>query len=222
MGKRGQKPKGKVKIKWSSNFAYALGLLASDGNLSPDGRHICFTTKELDQAQNFMLALDIKNKIGTKSNGISKEKKYFIVQFSDVLFYNFLISVGITPSKSKTLREIKIPHILFFDFLRGLFDGDGYTYSYFDPRWKSSFMWYIGFCSASPKFIKWLRKEISERLDISGHVTASKPSFCLQLKYAKSDSIKIIRSMYKKKNSIFLNRKKLKIIKMLSIVGEKI
>jgi hypothetical protein len=27
MGKRGQKPKGKIKIKWSANFAYAIGLL---------------------------------------------------------------------------------------------------------------------------------------------------------------------------------------------------
>jgi len=222
MEKKGQKSKGKVKIKWSPNFAYALGLLASDGNLSLDGRHICFTTKELDQAQNFMFALNIKNKIGLKANGIGKVKKYFIVQFSDVLFYNFLISVGITPAKSKTLGKIKIPNILFFDFLRGLFDGDGYTYSYFDPRWKSSFMWYVGFCSASSKFIEWLRREISKYLHINGHVTSGKQSFYLQLKYAKKDSLKIIRSMYRKRNSIFLDRKKLKIIKMLSIVGEKI
>ncbi len=33
------KPLGRVKIEWSDKFAYAIGLVASDGNLSPDGRH---------------------------------------------------------------------------------------------------------------------------------------------------------------------------------------
>jgi hypothetical protein len=31
MGKMGPKPKGKVKIKWSANFAYAIGLLTTSG-----------------------------------------------------------------------------------------------------------------------------------------------------------------------------------------------
>ena len=35
----------KIKIKWSSKFAYAMGLLATDGNLSKDERHIDFTSK---------------------------------------------------------------------------------------------------------------------------------------------------------------------------------
>jgi len=29
MGLRGPKPKGKVKLEWSANFAYAIGLLAT-------------------------------------------------------------------------------------------------------------------------------------------------------------------------------------------------
>ena len=64
MGKRGPKPKGKVKIKWSGNFAYAIGLLATDGCLSPDGRHITLTSKDLDQLETFMKCVGIKNKIG--------------------------------------------------------------------------------------------------------------------------------------------------------------
>ncbi len=33
MGKRGAKPQGKVKIKWSPNFAYAVGLITTDYSL---------------------------------------------------------------------------------------------------------------------------------------------------------------------------------------------
>ena len=53
MGQRGAKPKGKVKIKWSADFAYAIGLIMTDGNLSPDGRHLCFTSKDIEQINNY-------------------------------------------------------------------------------------------------------------------------------------------------------------------------
>ena len=65
MGKRGPKPRGKIKIQWSADFAYALGLLVTDGSLSKDGRHICFTSTDLEQIKNYTKALQITNiKIG--------------------------------------------------------------------------------------------------------------------------------------------------------------
>jgi hypothetical protein len=61
------KPLKKTKIKWSSNFAYAIGLLVTDGNLSKDGRHIELTSKDKEQIINFIYCLKIRNnKIGTK------------------------------------------------------------------------------------------------------------------------------------------------------------
>lgn len=60
---RGPKPKGKVCIRWSGNFAYAIGLLVSDGSLSKDGRHVSFVSVDIDQVENFLMALDISNKI---------------------------------------------------------------------------------------------------------------------------------------------------------------
>jgi hypothetical protein len=56
MKKRGQKPKGKVKIVWSSNMSYAIGLLTTDGCLSSDGRHILLTSKDKEQLNNFSKA----------------------------------------------------------------------------------------------------------------------------------------------------------------------
>src|SRR3989344_1512456 len=135
------KPKNKVKIQWSPEFAYAIGLLTTDGNLSPDGRHIDFTSKDLEQLNNFMKCTSIKVKIGFKISGFTGMKTTRI-QFGDINFYKFLLSIGLTPRKSKTLGAIDIPNKYFFDFLRGHFDGDGSFYSYWDPRWRSSFMFY--------------------------------------------------------------------------------
>lgn len=222
MGKRGPKPKGKVRIVWSPNFAYAIGLLVSDGNLSPDGRHIVFTSKEAELIQLFQTALGIKIHIGRKANSTSKEKSYFVAQFSDVLFYQFLIEIGLMPNKSKVIGSIKIPEIYFFDFLRGTFDGDGSTYSYFDPRWRSSFMFYTCFVSASSAHIIWLRDEINKRIAIRGHVSSSAVRSFQQLKYAKKDSLKLLRAMYYSRSVLSLARKRLKIVKMLATVGERL
>src|SRR3989344_3497645 len=173
MGKRGPKPKSKVKIIWSPEFAYAIGLIVSDGCLSSDGRHIIFTSVETEQLKNFMRALAIDVAI-VKGKDIHGTQRVVRVQFGDVLFYRFLQTIGLMPNKSKIIGEIRIPKKYFFDFLRGSFDGDGSTYSYFDPRWKSSFMFYTVFASASRQHIAWLQKQIWERLRIRGHVTGSK------------------------------------------------
>ena len=221
MGQRGVKPKGKIKIHWSPNFAYAIGLLATDGCLSSSGRHIIFVSKDIDQINNFLKSLKINNiKIG-RSYSKSSGKKIFYsrVQFGDVLFYKFLQQIGLTSAKSKTLGEIKIPDHLFCDYLRGCFDGDGCSYSYWDKRWKSSFMLYITFVSASEKYVAWLRNKIFEQLGIKGHVTtAVKKGNWYQLKYAKNDSLILINAMYKNSRVIHLKRKKLKIDQSLAII----
>ena len=222
MGKSGPKPKGKVKLRWSPNFAYAIGLMVSDGNLSPDGRHINFTSKDLEMIQLFQKSLGIEVHIGRKANSTSKEKSYFVTQFSDVLFYKFLMSIGLMPNKSKLIGEIKVPAKYFFDFLRGSFDGDGCTYSYWDKRWRSSFMFYTSFVSASPPHITWIREEIYKRIGIHGHVTMNGTHVLQQLKYAKADSLKLLRKMYYSRSAMCLSRKRLKIVKMLDTVGEKL
>ena len=71
----------KVHIKWSDNFAYAIGLIASDGCLSKDGRHIYFTSKDKHLVENLKNALRIKNKIFKHYRGDEKIKKYYAINF---------------------------------------------------------------------------------------------------------------------------------------------
>lgn len=221
MGKRGPKPKGKVKIRWSSNFAYAIGLLVSDGCLSSNGRHITLVSKDKEMLINFMKALNITAKIGETHSGY-KRKRAFRVQFGDVLFYQFLQSIGLMKNKSKVIGKINVPSKYFFDFLRGSFDGDGCTHSYMDPRWRSSFMFYTIFVSASKRHIDWLQLNIKKHIGIKGHVTGSyKKGAVFQLKYAKKESLKVWRKMYHKKDLLSLSRKRLKINAVLRIIGER-
>lgn len=222
MGKRGPKPKRIVSEKWRPELAYAIGLLASDGCLAKKVTLIDLTSKDKEQLRNFCRCIGIDLYIGRKSPGFGQEDN-FRVQLKNVFFYNFLLSIGLTPAKSKTLGPLKIPRKYFFDFLRGVFDGDGCTYSYWDKRWRSSFMYYVCFASASPVFLNWLQTNIEAHLHVRGHITAAKTHSASQLKYAKSDGFKILKRMYANpKGSIFLSRKYLKIQRMLSIVGERL
>lgn len=203
-----------INTKWNSNLAYAIGLLTTDGNLSSDGRHIDLTSKDTEQLKNFCYCLKIKPKIGRKISGFSG-KSCSRIQFGDKNFYNFLLSVGLMPRKSKILKNVRIPKKYFFDFLRGHFDGDGTFYSYLDPRWKSSHMFYTTFISASQDHITWLRKTLRELLSIKGHVTKAKKSSIYQLKYAKKESLKLLPKMYYNDRIIHLSRKLNKIKKAL-------
>ena len=94
----------------------------TDGNLSPDGRHISFTSKDKEMVDNFQKALGISYNYCMKSNGTNTNKKYYVIQIGDVLFYRFLESIGLTPNKSKTVAIIDIPKIYIRDFIRGSFD----------------------------------------------------------------------------------------------------
>ena len=144
---RGNQKNKNYQIKWNPEFAYVIGLLTTDGNLSKDGRHIAFTSKDIQLVKSF----------------------------------------------------------------KGCFDGDGSFYSYWDPRWKSSFMFYTTFCSSSLTFIRWLRKRIKQLININGHVNANKLKTIWQLKFAKGESKELWRELYYSTEIPFLKRKYLKI-----------
>lgn len=173
------------------------------------------TTKDLEQALNFKRCLGLDVKIGLKGSGKSTEKKYYHVQFGDTIFYKYLESIGLSPAKSKIIGAIDIPDKYFFDFLRGSFDGDGTFYSYWDPRWRSSHMFYLEFVSASKNHIFWLRKLLNEKTGVIGHINMNGQGSTLQLKYAKKEALEIIKKMYYNPKVVCLTRKRSKVKKAL-------
>ena len=218
MGKRGPKPKKIIDTKWRPNLAYAIGLITTDGCLSSDGLLFDLISKDREQLLNFSKCLNVDFKIGNKWN--SKGDECLRIQFKNRVFYNFLLSIGLTPRKSLTIGKLAIPDKYFFDFLRGCFDGDGCFYSYWDPRWKSSHMFYLGFASASLKHLLWLQEEIEKRVNIKGHITGRKKNVFFQLKYAKKEALEIIKKMYYNQKVVCLSRKRIKIEKALVVEKE--
>jgi len=202
------KRKSKVHSTWSSEFSYVLGLIATDGNLSPSGRHINITSKDLELVKGVRRILRLKNKIGRKARGYSKKKKYFVLQFGDVNFYELLLSIGLTPRKSKTIQTVAVPDRFFRDFLRGCFDGDGTLGAFRHPE---SYLPQIRLriASASPNFLLWLLKTVRRLFVINGgHIYSLKNQSVQMLSFGKADSIKILQLMYYEKSVPALSRKR--------------
>jgi hypothetical protein len=215
MGLRGPKPKRR-EVVWSPELAYAVGLIASDGCLLNDGRHLDFTSIDIEQIKNISRCLGLGHiKIGTKNEGTA-----FRLQWGDVTLYNFFLSIGLMPNKSRRIGALQIPEHLFFDFLRGSFDGDGSFYSYYDPRWKSSFMYYLSFNSASASHIAWLRTTLKHLLNVEGHISRTKNSCLESLRFAKREALVVLGAMYSTGCNTHLKRKRLKIGRALRILGK--
>lgn len=185
---------GKVKIEWSSSFAYAIGLITTDGNLSKDRRHINFTSKDRKLVIQFKKCLNLKNRIGMKARGGETTKKYYQVQFGDRNFYDFLLSLGLMPNKSRKLKKLRIAKKYFADFFRGCIDGDGSITSFKHPESKHKQI-RIKIASASFPFLHWLKNSIKEYFLIrGGWITPAKRTW--ELVYGKRDALELFRFIY--------------------------
>ncbi len=195
---------------WSPEIAYSVGLIASDGCLSGDGRHIDLTSIDIEQLQNFSKAIGRNLSIRPKQN--SSPRPAYRIGFSDVAYYDFLLGIGLTPAKSKTLSSLKIPDSFYADFIRGVFDGDGCVYSFMDLRWKSSFMFYVNFASASIKFIYYLRSTNQRLINVTSGSVRHNLDGTYILSYAKANSHMLYKYMYYDEKVISLTRKRLKLL----------
>lgn len=205
------KPKGKP-VKWNPEVAYAVGLITTDGNLSPDGRHIMLIPKDTQLLKTFKKCLKLKNKIGLRRSGYTGKKNCHHVQFGNVILYKWLLNIGLMPNKTKIIEALRIPNQYFFDFLRGHLDGDGDIRRYQDPVYPNSERLYVRFCSASFEHIRWIQKKVKSLLRIKGFITQGNRIF--YLRFAKNDSLILLPCLYHSGNIPCLQRK-YKIIKDL-------
>lgn len=196
----------RVKREWSSNFAYAIGLIASDGNIRKDKSYVKFASKDLDLINHFQKGLSVKNKITKRQ---LSDRFWYTVEVGDKIFCEFLNSIGLHPCKSKTIQFVTVPDEYFADFVRGVFDGDGTFYSSWDTRWPNSFVFQISFASASYDFIHWFQSKLTKLYDVKGFIRQGDGVF--NLRYVKGDSRRLFDVMYYRNDILFLNRKYKKI-----------
>ena len=206
-------------IAWHPELAYAIGLIATDGNLSMDGRHISLTSSDIEQLTNFKKCLGTNAKLARNAPGSFSRNPSHRVQFSDSKFYRQLLAVGLSPRKTGSLGALQIPSLFFRDFLRGVIDGDGSIVLYTD-RYRSYkgtryeyLRAYVTITSASLPFLQWIHATLQQGLSVRGSVLkqsgqphAIRPIW--RLRFAKTDSIKLFHWIYYSKHIPCLMRKR--------------
>lgn len=196
---------------------YVIGYITTDGHLNKDGRHLNITSKDRGHLIKLKKVLNLNVKISKKARGGSKEKLYSQLQFSDVVFYRYLLSIGFVQKKSLNIQKINVNKKYFADFLRGVIDGDG-SISTWIHKTNLHHQWSLRITSAAPLFIKWLKEETENCFNVKGKL------YCYKYKYKKNPiyilkfgklAAKVILSRIYYKNSLSLNRKNAKSIKCL-------
>lgn len=81
---------------WTRESAYAIGLLATDGNLSKDGRHLSVTSADPDLLDVLRASLALQANV----RQVGPRGRCYRVQWSDRRLYKWLESLGLSPAKS--------------------------------------------------------------------------------------------------------------------------
>jgi hypothetical protein len=197
------KPRGPYRVRrtapweWTPEVAYAVGLLATDGNLSPSGRHVSVSSAEREVLETFLRCVDRKAKIGNVEGGFGT--RGLRVQIGDVGLYRWLQSIGLTPRKSLTLGSIDVPDEFLPHLLRGLIDGDGLIIDCtYEGTGKASGRRYrtllVRFNTASLDHAHWVRDKIRALYGLSGGLWCEDGMY--QLTYAKRASRQLLPLLY--------------------------
>ncbi len=163
---RGPVPRSRAEsigIDWSPAIAYAVGLMATDGNLSGRTGHLSLVSKDADQIETLRRCLHLEAPIARVPSSTGFLHK---VQWCDRGLYNWFRDVGLTPAKSRTIGPLTVPDELFADFFRGCINGDGSVLVYIDkyhaarrPHYVYERL-YVSFVSASRRFLEWIQASV--------------------------------------------------------------
>ena len=146
----------------------------------------------MELIETFKQCLNITNKISSKFGGFGTLAHY--VQFGDVTLYQWLLDIGLTPNKSKSIGALDIPDEYFFDFLRGHLDGDGTIKTFPDPVYPNAQRLYVSFFCASLPHLEWLRGRLEALLGVEGFIQEGRREFSLT--YAKQESQLLLSALY--------------------------
>ncbi|MBI2203086.1 MAG: hypothetical protein HYU41_04425 [Candidatus Rokubacteria bacterium] len=213
-------------VQWTADLAWVVGLVATDGNLSPHRGNLAIVSKDTDLLETVRHCLGITVGIRPHRGGFSSRCQR--LQWHDRALYDWFLQIGLTPRKSLTLGRLDVPDRWFPDFLRGCIDGDGSITVYVDDynarkneRYVYERLW-VSLVSASRTFIEWIATTVARLFDIAGsvsvrHRVGRAPIW--KLKYGKQASIDLIRRMYYVPGIPSLERKRLRAAKFLWPLG---
>ena len=203
-----------VVTRWTPTFAYAIGLMATDGCVA-DRDHVCFTSADRELVELFARCLGKANLISacqTRNGG-----RAYRIQFGDVGFCRWLASIGITGRKSLTIGPLRVPQFLLLDLVRGLLDGDGSVINKLaraDTGRRSDYYWeYLQtkFVCASRAHLEWLHDALASAISVDGLIiertARDRRHACFTLRYSKRASHILLAAIYRDPLAPRLTRK---------------
>lgn len=170
---------------------YWLGYLAADGNVYGNRVRI-YSNKDPNHLREYISFIGVDLKL--EKNG----KDNYCVSFCNRHVANYLIKLGITPNKSKTL-SINMP--MTFPFLRGVFDGDGHITQ------RSKNYTEVGIATASLIFKEQICNFLSYK-DIHYRVSYFNP--CHRITISRKLNVRKFYYLLYESGSYFLDRKRIK------------
>jgi len=213
----------RLPISWHPDLAWIVGLIASDGNLSRKPSRICIVSKDVDLLETVRRCLALEAPIRRHLGGFGHLSHH--LAWSNSSLYDWLLDIGLTPAKSLTLGPLNVPDRYFVDFLRGCIDGDGSVLTYIDRYHTATnerYVYerlYVSLNSASAAFLDWVLARLRRLLPVRGSIqvkrrTDHRPMY--RLRFAKADSIRILRRMYYSPDVPCLTRKRITAERFLS------
>jgi hypothetical protein len=139
------------------------------------------------------------------------------LQWTNRAQHTWMRSIGLTPAKSLTIGALDVPDNCFADFFRGCIDGDGSIITYVDrynttkhPKYVYERL-FVSLVSASPDFLRWIQRSVLRIRGVSGHLTVARSLIrrdMWRLRYAKRDSVTLLKWMYYAPDVPSLRRKR--------------
>ena len=203
------------KLAWSPEFAYVVGLVASDGSLQSGVNEVRFASTDRELADHYCRCLGLRPddvpaeqwfepnapQVHVRVEDRPPYKKQWHILFSDFAYRARLEEIGLTPQKSRTLGPLAVPDEYFRDFLRGEFDGDGCWSRATYANGSSSLLGI--FTSGSRVFLEWLRTSIGDLVGIEKYSLTG-----INLRYQGRSAEQLGRFLYYQPKLPCLTRKR--------------
>ena len=202
----------------TSDMAWLLGFLASDGNVSKNSNRIRIELSYVDREilEKIKKLVKIDNPIYEREN--KNGFKFVSLEWSCKEHKEDLAQYGIIPNKTYVLKPpLKLSPHFYIDYIRGYFDGDG-TINLNHCQHGNALRW--GICGASKPMLQWIVQILNEQYKIPPvnlHKDSSHDTDFYSITYSTCAARNIYNILYTP-NSIYLNRKKEKYQSLLKEV----
>ncbi|MFC1646274.1 LAGLIDADG family homing endonuclease [Candidatus Omnitrophota bacterium] len=188
--------------KWSTEMAYVLGLIITDGCVSGTGV-ISLSMNDKELLEKVRVAMGSQHKITPSKH----QKNLYYFHFAREKMVKDLSKFGIRPKKSLSVKFPEIPDAFRVDFIRGVFDGDG---SVFFQRDSKNYPLRTKFCSGSKDFIERLEKNLQELglPERNIYEQKTKNGVFYSIKYGHKESTNLFTILYRNHPKVlYLERK---------------